>query len=57
MRCRRTLAGSAGLARVGGVVREALAYYEQLLGVACPYAKYDIVFVPDLGPLACRSPG
>jgi aminopeptidase N len=54
---RRTLAGSAGLARVGDVVRQALGYYEQLLGVRCPYPKYDVVFVPDLGPLAVSLPG
>jgi aminopeptidase N len=57
VRCRRTLAGSPGLERVGAVVREALACYEQLLGVACPYPKYDVVFVPDLGPLAVSLPG
>jgi aminopeptidase N len=57
VRCRRTLAGSPGLARAGAVVREALACYEQLLGVACPYPKYDVVFVPDLGPLAVSLPG
>ncbi len=56
-RSRRTLAGSAGLSRVGGVVRQALAYYEQMLGVRCPYAKYDVVFVPDLGPAAVSLPG
>ena len=54
---RSTLAGSAGLARVGGVVRQALGYYEQLLGVRCPYPKYDVVFVPDLGPAAVSLPG
>jgi aminopeptidase N len=57
VRCRRTLAGSPGLARVGAVVREVLACYEQLLGVDCPYPKCDVVFVPDLGPLAVSLPG
>jgi aminopeptidase N len=57
VRTRRTLAGSAGLARVGGLVREALAWYERTLGVACPYRKYDVVFVPDLGPTAVSLPG
>jgi aminopeptidase N len=56
-RSRRALASSAGLARVGGVVRQALGYYEQLLGVRCPYPKYDVVFVPDLGPAAVSLPG
>jgi aminopeptidase N len=55
--CRRTLAGSAGLARVGGLVRGALAWYERTLGVACPYPKYDVVFAPDLGPVAVSLPG
>jgi aminopeptidase N len=56
-RSRRTLAGAAGLGRVGGVVRQALGYYEQMLGVRCPYPKYDVVFVPDLGALAVSLPG
>jgi aminopeptidase N len=56
-RTRHTLAGSAGLSRVGSVVRQALAYYEQMLGVRCPYPKYDVVFVPDLGPTAVSLPG
>jgi aminopeptidase N len=57
VRSRRTLAGSAGLTRVAGVVRQALAWYERTLGVACPYRKYDVVFVPDLGPGAVSLPG
>jgi aminopeptidase N len=54
---RPALAGSAGLARAGDVVRQALGYYEQLLACRCPYPKYDMVFVPDLGPLAVSLPG
>jgi aminopeptidase N len=57
VRCRRTLAGSAGLARVGRLVRQALAWYERTLGVACPYPKYDVVFAPELGPTAVSLPG
>jgi len=57
VRGRRSLTGSAGMARVVAVVRDALACYERLLGVACPYPKYDIVFAPDLGPLAVSLPG
>jgi aminopeptidase N len=57
VRSRGTLAGSAGLARVGGVVRQALAFYEQMLGVSCPNPKYDMVFVPDLGASAMSLPG
>jgi aminopeptidase N len=38
-------------------VRRALDYYERLLGVRCPYPKYDVVFVPDLGPAAVSLPG
>jgi aminopeptidase N len=57
VRCRRTLAGSAGLARAGEVVSQALAYYEALLGVPCPYDKYDVVFTPDLDPLGMSMPG
>ena len=54
---RPALAGSAGLARAGDVVRQALGYYEQMLACRCPYPKYDVVFVPDLGPLAVSLPG
>lgn len=69
VRCRATLAGSpgaagaagspgaAGLARVGGLVRQALGWYERTLGVACPYPKYDVVFAPELGPTAVCLPG
>jgi aminopeptidase N len=57
VRCRPALAGSPGLRRVGGVVRQALAWYERTLGVACPYPKYDVVFAPELGPAAVSIPG
>jgi aminopeptidase N len=57
VRCRPALAGSAGLTEVGGLVGQVLGFYERLLGVACPYPKYDIVFAPDLGPLAASLPG
>jgi aminopeptidase N len=57
VRCRPALAGSPGLQRVGGVVRQALSWYERTLGVPCPYPKYDIAFVPDLGPTAVSLPG
>ncbi len=54
---RPALAGSAGLARTGDVVRQSLGYYEQMLACRCPYPKYDVVFVPDLGPAAVSLPG
>jgi aminopeptidase N len=54
---RPALAGSAGLARAGDVVRQSLGYYEQVLACRCPYPKYDVVFVPDLGPAAVSLPG
>lgn len=57
VRCRRTLARSPGLDRAGDVVRRVLAFYEGLLGVASPYAKCDVVFVPEFGPLAACLPG
>ncbi|HYB87475.1 MAG TPA: aminopeptidase N [Streptosporangiaceae bacterium] len=57
VRCRPALAGSAGLQAVGGLVGRVLASYERLLAVACPYPKYDIVFVPDLRWLAGSLPG
>jgi aminopeptidase N len=54
--CRPTLADSPGLARIAGLVAAALRHYERLLDVACPYDKLDIVFVPELGPLAMQLP-
>jgi aminopeptidase N len=54
--CRPTLASSPGLARITDLVAGALRHYEQLLGVACPYGKLDIVFVPELGPAAMQLP-
>jgi aminopeptidase N len=56
--CRRSLAGTLrGLERFAGLARQALAYYEWLLGVPCPYPKYDIGFVPRLSVLAVSTPG
>ncbi len=54
--CRPTLASSPGLARIAGLVEAALRHYEQLLVVPCPYEKLDIVFAPELGPLAMQLP-
>jgi aminopeptidase N len=56
--CRRSLAGTIpGLERFAGLARQALEYYEQLLGVPCPYPKYDIGFVPQLNAQAISIPG
>jgi len=55
---RRGLAGSAGaLGAFDKTAREALRYYEDRLGVRCPYPKYDIVFHPELSALAISVPG
>jgi aminopeptidase N len=59
-RRRRSLSGAdgvAGLPRFGAVARDAIGHYQQVLGVACPYPNYDIVFVPDLSALAYSVPG
>jgi aminopeptidase N len=56
VRCRSSLAGSADLARAGVVVSAALGFYEQLLGVACPCDKFDVVLAPDLVPKAAQVP-
>jgi aminopeptidase N len=56
VRCRPTLAHSAGLARISAIVSAALSYYQQLLGIRCPYDKLDIVFAPELRPLAMQLP-
>ena len=56
--CRRSLAGTLpGLERFAGLARQALEYYERMLGVPCPYPKYDIGFVPRLDALAISMPG
>ena len=56
VRCRATLAQSPGLARVAGIVGAALRYYADMLGVPCPYDRLDVVFAPELGPLAMQLP-
>lgn len=56
VRCRPALASSPGLARIAAIVSAALPYYEQLLGMPCPYDKLDIVIAPELGPLAMQVP-
>ncbi len=56
VRCRPTLVGSPGLARIADIVDRAVAYYQDLLGVDCPYDKLDIAFVPELGPTAMQVP-
>ena len=56
--CRRSLAGTLpGLERFAGLARQALEYYERMLGVPCPYPKYDIGFVPRLDAQAISIPG
>ena len=56
--CRRSLAGTIpGLERFAGLARQALEYYERMLGVPCPYPKYDIGFVPRLDAQAISIPG
>jgi aminopeptidase N len=56
--CRGSLAGAIpGLERFAGLARQALEYYERLLGVPCPYPKYDIGFVPRLNAQAISIPG
>ena len=54
--CRPALTDSPGLARTADLVAAALRHYEQTLGVACPYRKLDIVFVPDFPVKAMQLP-
>jgi aminopeptidase N len=56
VRCRPTLAGSPGLTWIADIVDRSIGYYQDLLGVRCPYDKVDIVFVPELGPVAMQLP-
>ncbi|HEX9336067.1 MAG TPA: M1 family aminopeptidase [Pseudonocardiaceae bacterium] len=43
--------------RVADLAERSLLAYEAILGVPYPYRKCDIVFVPDLPPLAFSAPG
>jgi aminopeptidase N len=43
--------------RVADLAERSLLTYEAILGVPYPYQKCDIVFVPDLPPLAFSAPG
>jgi aminopeptidase N len=60
VRHRRSLAGTtavASLPRFLDYARQAIGWYEDNLGVPCPYPAYDIVFSPDLAPTALSIPG
>ena len=60
VRHRRSLLGQAAVAslpRFAGYARDAIGWYADNLGVPCPYPAYDIVFMPDLAPLALSVPG
>lgn len=56
VRCRGTLAKSPGLPRISAIVSATLRYYEQVLGIRCPYDRLEIVFTPGLGLLAMQLP-
>ncbi len=60
VRHRQSLLGQAAVAslpRFAGYARDAIAWYAGSLGVPCPYPAYDIVFMPDLAPMALSVPG
>jgi aminopeptidase N len=60
VRHRHSLLGQtavASLPQFTGYARDAIAWYADNLGVPCPYPAYDIVFMPDLAPLALSVPG
>jgi aminopeptidase N len=54
--CRPQLAAEPGLARIGGIISQSLRYYERLLGVACPYREFNLVFPPELAAIAMQVP-
>jgi aminopeptidase N len=56
VRCRRSLAGSPGLARVAEIVGTVIGFYAEFLGVPCPYDRVDVAFAPELGPTAMQLP-
>ncbi|MGC9962738.1 MAG: M1 family aminopeptidase [Acidimicrobiales bacterium] len=55
--CRRSLVGWSGADRVADLVGRAVRFYGELFGVACPYDLLEVVFVPELTPLAVLMPG
>jgi aminopeptidase N len=60
VRHRRSLTGTtavASLPRFIDYARQAIGWYEDNLGVPCPYPAYDIVFTPDLAATALSVPG
>ncbi len=60
VRHRHSLLGQtavASLPQFSGYARDAIAWYEDRLGVPCPYPAYDIVFMPDLPAMALSVPG
>ena len=60
VRHRQSLLGQtavASLPQFAGHARDAIAWYTDSLGVACPYLAYDIVFMPDLAAMALSVPG
>jgi aminopeptidase N len=54
--CRRSLAGSADVTRLAELAERAVSFYAGLFGIACPYDRLDLVFVPDLPPVALLVP-
>jgi aminopeptidase N len=60
VRHRRSLSGTAAAASLPQFIdyaRQAIGWYEDNLGVPCPYPAYDIVFTPDLAATALSVPG
>jgi aminopeptidase N len=60
IRHRRSLTGTAAAASLPRFIdyaRQAIGWYEDNLGVPCPYPAYDIVFTPDLAATAVSIPG
>lgn len=60
VRHRRSLTGTAAVASLPRFIdyaRQAIGWYEDNLGVPCPYPAYDIVFTPDLAATALSVPG
>jgi aminopeptidase N len=60
VRHRRSLTGTAAVASLPRFIdyaRQAISWYEDSIGVPCPYPAYDIVFTPDLAATAVSIPG
>lgn len=54
---RKSLAKNVDVENIFDITRRGLDWFQKYFDVAYPFAKYDHVFAPDLGPGAMENPG